>query len=189
MFGQRQLHQNAVNFRIGILLGDQGQQVGLSGAGRQLRIVDVDPRCVACLLFAFVIEMRGGIVTHQDRGQTRFHPCFGQYRRGFFRESFTNLLRQRLPIDNSSCHDILPGLNRNKKCRHHSRQFFNKSTLEAPVRPSTDPLAERNLRKNLRCLTRSTLRPFAMGDSAASLTVSEALGYDASTESSVRHLR
>ena len=108
MFGKRQLNENAVNLGIGIFLRNQGQQICLGRIRRQFRIVDINSRRIAGLLFAFDIEMRRWVIAHQNGGEPWLHAHFGQYGRRLLGEPFADLLGQRFPIDDSCSHNILP---------------------------------------------------------------------------------
>ena len=115
MFGKWELNENAMDLRIGILLGNQRQQIRLRRIGRQFRIVDINSCRIAGLLLAFDIQMRSRIITHQNGRQSRLHTRFGQHRRGLLGKPVTDLLGQRFPIDDSCSHNILPGLNMSKE--------------------------------------------------------------------------
>jgi hypothetical protein len=52
--------------------------------------------------------MRGGIVTNQNGGKTRFHRFLGEQFRRFFCQTIANLLRERFSIDQLCGHDPLP---------------------------------------------------------------------------------
>ena len=78
MLRKRQLNQNPVDLGIGVLLLDQGQQLCLRRVRWQFVIVDMDARRITGFLLALDIEMRGGIVAHQNCCQAGPHPGLSQ---------------------------------------------------------------------------------------------------------------
>ena len=129
VFRKGKLNENAVDFLIGVFLLDQCQEFGLSRAGRQFMVVDVDPGQFAGLLLVLHIDVRRRIVADQDRRQPRFHSRLGQHRRRFHGQSVSYLLRQCFPVNQSSCHNFLPVFSQWPQNRGHlSRAILRKST-------------------------------------------------------------
>ncbi len=69
---QRELNQDPVDGGIGVQLGDQRQQLGLRGGGRQAVIEGADPGLRAGGGLVADVDLRGGIFADQDHRQPRF---------------------------------------------------------------------------------------------------------------------
>ena len=63
--GQRQLHQYAVDGRIGVQLADQGEQIGLADVTRRIEGHRADAGFLAGLALVAHIDRRGRIGAHQ----------------------------------------------------------------------------------------------------------------------------
>ena len=71
--GQRQLHQDAVDFVAAVQIGDQGEQVfgGRAFGGRVLFAVEAD--FLRALDLAANVDFRCGVVPDQHHGEARTH--------------------------------------------------------------------------------------------------------------------
>ena len=69
--GQRQLHQDAVDLRVGVEAVDQGQQFVVAGVGRQVVVDRADAHFLRRTAFVAHIDAGGRIVADQHHRQAR----------------------------------------------------------------------------------------------------------------------
>ena len=101
--GQRQLHQDAIDFIAAIEVVDKGQQVGRGcGLGRSMFLA-VDAYFLAALDLATNINLGSRIVPHQHDGQSRPHAGFGQGL-GLGRNFGPNFRCDLVAVENSGWH-------------------------------------------------------------------------------------
>ena len=75
VLGQRQLHDVAGAFRVGVELVDGRVQLGLADVGGQIAADRVDPDLRAVGMLTADIRLGPGVVADQDRAQTRGTPA------------------------------------------------------------------------------------------------------------------
>ncbi len=80
LFGERRLHQNAVQMAGGIQAGQQGEQIGLAGGFRQHMRFGNDAQFGAGLFLATDINLGGGVFPHPHKGQPGNDPLRFQLR-------------------------------------------------------------------------------------------------------------
>ena len=68
---QRQLHQNAVDFLPRVQAGDQVEELLVRGRRRPFDLFAVEAERLGCFHLAADVDLRGGILPHQNRGQAR----------------------------------------------------------------------------------------------------------------------
>ena len=74
--GQGQLHQDAMDRRIGVQAVDCGQELILGGLAGQPQDGPVHPGRLAGGLLVADVDLAGRIVAHQDDGQAGYDPGF-----------------------------------------------------------------------------------------------------------------
>ena len=107
---RRRLHENAVDFRIGVQFGDQGKHLLHRRVGGEHPFLRIDAKLGALLHLGIDVDLRCGIVAdqhHRQSGRTplrlqRFHPA-----RGLLVDLPGNLLA----VDNFRRHDTLETVN------------------------------------------------------------------------------
>ncbi len=77
---QWQLHQDAVHGRVGVEFGNQVQDVGLAGGGRQAMFQGADTGFLGAQQLVAYVDMTGRIVTDQQYREGRYDTLPGQGR-------------------------------------------------------------------------------------------------------------
>ncbi len=104
MFRQGQLHQNAIDHRIGIHLGNQFEQIALRHIGRQA-MLDTGHACrFRCLALAADIDLTGRILADQHDRQCGFRHTGCDQIGNSTGDMFANGCRRRFSINQSCSH-------------------------------------------------------------------------------------
>jgi hypothetical protein len=65
------LDEDPMHLLVVVQAGEEGQQLLLRRAGAQVMVPGADPDLGACLVFRGDVDLRGGIVADEDRGEAR----------------------------------------------------------------------------------------------------------------------
>ena len=103
LFGQGQLQQDAVNFRIGVQVCDAGEQIPCCCAKGQRNQVRMQPGLGAGADLVSHVHGGCGVLSDLDYGKAGHTPARGHLHYAQF-QLFANCARNRGAIDNSSLH-------------------------------------------------------------------------------------
>jgi hypothetical protein len=103
LVGQRKLHKNSVDRRIGIESRHEGQKLFFRRLHRQSVVKTDDPDLLAVPFFGSDVGDTRGILSHEDNRKPRWCPRFSEGRDPI-REFELNLCRYLFPIDDRMCH-------------------------------------------------------------------------------------
>ena len=105
---QRQLHENAIDGRIGVQLFDQREEVGLRRLGRQLVLEARHTGFHRLLALGADVDLARRVLAHQHHGKARLAARL-RFERG---SKLTHLAAQvrgkGLPIDHRGSHAVFP---------------------------------------------------------------------------------
>ncbi len=97
--GERQLDEDPVDSVVGVEVGQEPEQLVLGGVGGQAKVARVDADALRSLLLAPDVDVRGGVVADEHRGEADVAE-----RRDLGRDLVADFRRQRLAVDDLRRH-------------------------------------------------------------------------------------
>jgi len=108
LFGQRQLHEDAVHGRIGVQARDEFEELGLGGAGGEGVERTEHSGLFAAFAFAADVDGAGGIVADEDDGEVGGDAGGLFEGRDLRREFRSKSLRDSFAVDDACGHVVSP---------------------------------------------------------------------------------